>query len=126
MTLTVHKFQKATKCEDKQSRNGSQIAIETSESVTADVVQKMTDIRSFQTLVMSLLYYLLEEEYTTSAEVVKEVNQEAAANNHTAYTEEFNDTYEGEESRKDMAAPHAAHEAAENGKQIVRNASGEE
>ena len=93
------------------------------ESVIADAAQKMVDIENSQNLVISQFYEALEEEHLAEARSAKEAMTEKAANNSVFFIEEFNDTFEIEERRRDMAVSHAAHQSAQEEEQIAKEAS---
>jgi len=93
------------------------------ESVIADAAKKMIDIENSQNLVISQFYELLEEEHMAEARAAKESLQERAADNRVIFIEEFNDTYEVDERRRDMAVSHAAHEAAETQEELAKSLS---
>ena len=91
------------------------------ETVIADAAQKMIDMENSQNMVISQFYELLQEETTAEAKAAKESNLEKAANDRIVFIEEFNDTYEVGERRRDMAVKHAAHEAAEFEEEVGRD-----
>ena len=93
------------------------------ETVIADAAQKMVDIEMDQDLVISQFYEELEEEHIAEAKAAKEGMNEEAANERVTFIEEFNDDYEVEERRRDMAVSHAAQEFAKAQEQIIKDAA---
>ncbi len=83
------------------------------ESVIADAAKQMIEIENDQNLVISQYFDVMEEEQKAEARAAQEASQEKAATNRVVFIEEFNDNYEVQERRRDMAVSHAAHEAAE-------------
>ena len=96
------------------------------ESVIADAAQKMIDIENSQDLVITQFYDLLEKEHEAEARAAQEAAQEKAANNRVVFIEEFNDAYEVEERRRDMAVSHAAHEVADTENEVAKAIADEE
>jgi hypothetical protein len=105
------------------SKDRGQVAIEMLESVITDAAQKMVDIENSRDMVISQFYEVLEEEHIAEAKAAKRDEEEKAANARVVFIEEFDDSYEIEERRRDMAVSHAAQEAAENEDTIARDAS---
>lgn len=107
------------------NKNQGQVAIEMLEAVIADAAEKMIEIENSQDLVITQFYDVMEEEHKAEARAAQEASQEKAAANRVVFVEEFNDTYEVEERRRDMAVSHAAHEAAEAEKEAAKALSEE-
>eukprot|EP01083_Nonionella_stella_P220333 788438_1 len=105
--------------------NTGQKAIEMLESVIADAAQKMVDMENTQSLVLSQVFDLLEQEHLAESRVAEEEAVEGAAKDQMFYIEEINDDYEVEERRRDMSVSHAAHELFEAEKEVAEKQSQE-
>ncbi len=92
------------------------------ESVIADAAKKMVEIENNQDLVITQFYDVLEKEHISEARAAEEALKGEAANNRIFFIEEFNDSYEIEERRRDMAVSHAAQQSARDEEQIAQKA----
>jgi hypothetical protein len=109
--------------EEHVTKDGAQVAIEMLESVIADAAQKMVDLENTEMFAISQYYQELEEEKNIAeARAAKEAQKEEAANQNVLFIEEFDDVYEIEERRRDMAAAHAAHESLQNQEELAKKA----